>query len=86
MIGVAVIYLYLRHIFGNNYLQNEIRILFCDDNFNSENLCMMGDFNANLKLGTNTLFGDELKRFCNEELLTISDSIFCDPNSFTTCS
>ena len=44
---------------------------------------MMGDYNANLKLGTNTLFGDELKRFCNEELLTISDSIFCDPNSFT---
>ena len=46
-------------------------------------IAMIGDFNANIQTGANTLFGKELKRFCREELMSISDSIFCPSNSFT---
>ena len=44
---------------------------------------MIGDFNANIQIGASTLFGKELKRFCREKLMSISDSIFCPSNSFT---
>ena len=46
-------------------------------------IAMIGDFNANIQTGANTLFGKELKRFCREELMSVSDNIFCPSNSFT---
>ena len=46
-------------------------------------IAMIGDFNANKQTDANTLFGKELKRFCREELMSISECIFCPSNSFT---
>ena len=46
-------------------------------------IAMIGDFNANMKPGLNTLFGNELKRFCRDELLSISDASHCPPSTFT---
>ena len=46
-------------------------------------IAMIGDFNANISPGTHTLFGNELRRFCIEESLTISDDKLCPPSTFT---
>ena len=44
---------------------------------------MIGDLNANTTPQSDTLFGMELKRYCSEEELIISDLSMCDPRSFT---
>ena len=44
--------------------------------------CAMGDFNANI-LQQNNRFGQELKMFCQEENLVISDEELCTHDSFT---
>ncbi len=46
-------------------------------------VAMIGDFNANMSPSANTLFGNELSRFCNDEQLKISDVALCDKDSFT---
>ena len=46
-------------------------------------IMMMGDFNANTRPGSASLFGQELKRFSGEEQLVISDLSMCDPATFT---
>ena len=46
-------------------------------------IAMIGDFNANIHPGAHTLFGNELKRFCREEILSISDAKLCPPNTYT---
>jgi endonuclease/exonuclease/phosphatase family metal-dependent hydrolase len=43
---------------------------------------MIGDFNANT-LATNALFANELRRYCRDESLSISDTSFCPADTFT---
>ena len=45
--------------------------------------CIIGDFNANLIKGCNSLFGKELTRFCKDEQLVIADKTLCDNSTFT---
>jgi len=44
-------------------------------------IAMIGDFNTTID--ANSCFGKELKKFCGDEMLSISDSTWCDSKSFT---
>lgn len=45
-------------------------------------LYVTGDFNANTQ-SDNSVFGRELRNFCNLESIIIADLFFCDPDTFT---
>ena len=44
-------------------------------------IAMIGDFNTTID--ANSCFGKELKKFCGDEMLSLSDSTWCDSKSFT---
>ena len=46
-------------------------------------MCVLGDFNANLRCNSNCLFGNELLAFCKAEHFVIADTELCSNDSFT---
>ena len=53
------------------------------DEYPSPYVAVLGDFNANYRLGFHSSSGKELEHLCTEENLIISDIEFCDNTSFT---
>ena len=53
---------------------------------NATYIGMIGDFNADLKPGSTSLFGKELGKFSEHENMIISDLDFCSKDAFTFLS
>ena len=50
------------------------------------NVCIMGDFNANIGCTNVSHFGNILNNFCNDENIVIADKMFLDSEAFTFVS
>ena len=56
------------------------------DEMNCTNICIIGDFNANLGLSGSNLFAKYMLEFCDESNLKISDKIVLPSNSYSYVS
>ena len=68
------------------YFENLGYLKSCIDELNTSNICILGDFNANLGVSGNKLFSNCLIDFCNENSLIISDKINLPDDTYTYVS